>query len=208
MYFPADFKKYPVYEDIAQLSSLSWGCSWYIMATCLGYSSGITGSIYGFWYLTFSLYILWFWIFMWPIEKKLWFCSWHILTALSKYCSIFLEFCLVGMLPASLNSFAAVWRSFHAENHLRVFQHLVWILGLKPGVGGALKPGRAVEGPSTVSKVVHFVVNNYVVFSVAICKIHFCLFSRFWLQQLWLIYQLYPTYYQDFLKARSKKTYN
>ena len=118
MYFPADFKKYPVYEDIAQLSSLSWGCSWYIMATCLGYSSGITGSIYGFWYLTFSLYILWFWIFMWPIEKKLWFCSWHILTALSKYCSIFLEFCLVGMLPASLNSFAAVWRSFHAENHL------------------------------------------------------------------------------------------
>lgn len=29
-------------------------------------------------------------------------------------------------------------------------QHLVWILGLKPGVGGALKPGRAVEGPSTV----------------------------------------------------------
>lgn len=30
-------------------------------------------------------------------------------------------------------------------------QHLVWILGLKPGVGGALKPGRAVEGPSTVS---------------------------------------------------------
>uniref|UniRef100_A0AAR2LKM8 Protein MON2 homolog n=1 Tax=Pygocentrus nattereri TaxID=42514 RepID=A0AAR2LKM8_PYGNA len=28
--------------------------------------------------------------------------------------------------------------------------HLVWILGLKPGVGGALKPGRAVEGPSTV----------------------------------------------------------
>lgn len=103
MYFPADFKKYPVYEDIAQLSSLSWGCSWYIMATCLGYSSGITGSIYSFWYLTFSLYILWFWIFMWPIEKKLWFCSWHILTALSKYCSIFLEFCLVGMLPASLN---------------------------------------------------------------------------------------------------------
>lgn len=30
-------------------------------------------------------------------------------------------------------------------------KHLVWILGLKPGVGGALKPGRAVEGPSTVS---------------------------------------------------------
>ncbi|RXN00212.1 Protein MON2-like [Acipenser ruthenus] len=28
--------------------------------------------------------------------------------------------------------------------------HLVWILGLKPGSGGALKPGRAVEGPSTV----------------------------------------------------------
>ncbi|KAJ7426113.1 Protein MON2 like protein [Willisornis vidua] len=28
--------------------------------------------------------------------------------------------------------------------------HLVWILGLKPSVGGALKPGRAVEGPSTV----------------------------------------------------------
>lgn len=36
--------------------------------------------------------------------------------------------------------------------HLLFFsQHLVWILGLKPGVGGALKPGRAVEGPSTVS---------------------------------------------------------
>lgn len=31
------------------------------------------------------------------------------------------------------------------------FKHLVWILGLKPGAGGALKPGRAVEGPSTVS---------------------------------------------------------
>ncbi|XP_016414442.1 protein MON2 homolog [Sinocyclocheilus rhinocerous] len=28
--------------------------------------------------------------------------------------------------------------------------HLVWILGLKPAVGGVLKPGRAVEGPSTV----------------------------------------------------------
>ncbi|KTF92237.1 hypothetical protein cypCar_00024958 [Cyprinus carpio] len=28
--------------------------------------------------------------------------------------------------------------------------HLVWILGLKPSVGGVLKPGRAVEGPSTV----------------------------------------------------------
>lgn len=34
------------------------------------------------------------------------------------------------------------------------FKHLVWILGLKPGVGGALKPGRAVEGPSTVSNAV------------------------------------------------------
>uniref|UniRef100_A0A8C3XJG2 Protein MON2 homolog n=1 Tax=Chelydra serpentina TaxID=8475 RepID=A0A8C3XJG2_CHESE len=34
---------------------------------------------------------------------------------------------------------------------LATLQHLVWILGLKPGVGGALKPGRAVEGPSTVS---------------------------------------------------------
>lgn len=34
------------------------------------------------------------------------------------------------------------------------FKHLVWILGLKPGMGGALKPGRAVEGPSTVSNAV------------------------------------------------------
>uniref|UniRef100_A0A673XMV2 Protein MON2 homolog n=1 Tax=Salmo trutta TaxID=8032 RepID=A0A673XMV2_SALTR len=33
---------------------------------------------------------------------------------------------------------------------LATLQHLVWILGLKPGFGGALKPGRAVEGPSTV----------------------------------------------------------
>ncbi|XP_030626917.1 protein MON2 homolog isoform X1 [Chanos chanos] len=33
---------------------------------------------------------------------------------------------------------------------LATLQHLVWILGLKPGVGGALKPGRAVEGTSTV----------------------------------------------------------
>nr|XP_040019521.1 protein MON2 homolog [Gasterosteus aculeatus aculeatus] len=33
---------------------------------------------------------------------------------------------------------------------LATLQHLVWILGLKPGMGGALKPGRAVEGPSTV----------------------------------------------------------
>ncbi|NXT16186.1 MON2 protein, partial [Prunella fulvescens] len=33
---------------------------------------------------------------------------------------------------------------------LATLQHLVWILGLKPSVGGALKPGRAVEGPSTV----------------------------------------------------------
>uniref|UniRef100_A0A4W4GX67 Protein MON2 homolog n=1 Tax=Electrophorus electricus TaxID=8005 RepID=A0A4W4GX67_ELEEL len=33
---------------------------------------------------------------------------------------------------------------------LATLQHLVWILGLKPGVGGGLKPGRAVEGPSTV----------------------------------------------------------
>ncbi|KAI9519665.1 Endocytosis and vacuole integrity protein [Dissostichus eleginoides] len=33
---------------------------------------------------------------------------------------------------------------------LATLQHLVWILGLKPGPGGALKPGRAVEGPSTV----------------------------------------------------------
>uniref|UniRef100_A0A3B3QB26 Protein MON2 homolog n=1 Tax=Paramormyrops kingsleyae TaxID=1676925 RepID=A0A3B3QB26_9TELE len=33
---------------------------------------------------------------------------------------------------------------------LATLQHLVWILGLKPGTGGALKPGRAVEGPSTV----------------------------------------------------------
>ncbi|KAG9335216.1 hypothetical protein JZ751_005571, partial [Albula glossodonta] len=32
---------------------------------------------------------------------------------------------------------------------LATLQHLVWILGLKPGSGGALKPGRAVEGPST-----------------------------------------------------------
>ncbi|KAG7271036.1 hypothetical protein CRUP_000382 [Coryphaenoides rupestris] len=33
---------------------------------------------------------------------------------------------------------------------LATLQHLVWILGLKPGLGGALKPGRAVGGPSTV----------------------------------------------------------
>uniref|UniRef100_A0A3Q2YK08 Protein MON2 homolog n=1 Tax=Hippocampus comes TaxID=109280 RepID=A0A3Q2YK08_HIPCM len=33
---------------------------------------------------------------------------------------------------------------------LATLQHLVWILGLKPSAGGALKPGRAVEGPSTV----------------------------------------------------------
>ncbi|KAI7811623.1 protein MON2 homolog isoform X1 [Triplophysa rosa] len=33
---------------------------------------------------------------------------------------------------------------------LATLQHLVWILGLKPAVGGVLKPGRAVEGPSTV----------------------------------------------------------
>ncbi|KAJ8269821.1 hypothetical protein COCON_G00124280 [Conger conger] len=33
---------------------------------------------------------------------------------------------------------------------LATLQHLVWILGLKPGAGGALKPGRATEGPSTV----------------------------------------------------------
>ncbi|KAI1905467.1 hypothetical protein AGOR_G00016500 [Albula goreensis] len=33
---------------------------------------------------------------------------------------------------------------------LATLQHLVWILGLKPGSGGALKPSRAVEGPSTV----------------------------------------------------------
>uniref|UniRef100_A0ABM5GFU8 Protein MON2 homolog n=1 Tax=Pogona vitticeps TaxID=103695 RepID=A0ABM5GFU8_9SAUR len=33
---------------------------------------------------------------------------------------------------------------------LATLQHLVWILGLKPSVGGALKPGRPVEGPSTV----------------------------------------------------------
>uniref|UniRef100_A0A8C0G6Z9 Protein MON2 homolog n=1 Tax=Chelonoidis abingdonii TaxID=106734 RepID=A0A8C0G6Z9_CHEAB len=38
---------------------------------------------------------------------------------------------------------------------LATLQHLVWILGLKPGVGGALKPGRAVEGPSTVRIIVH-----------------------------------------------------
>lgn len=41
------------------------------------------------------------------------------------------------------------WTSLHLVTILS--QHLVWILGLKPGVGGALKPGRAVEGPSTVS---------------------------------------------------------
>nr|KAF6496471.1 MON2-like protein, regulator of endosome-to-Golgi trafficking [Rousettus aegyptiacus] len=33
---------------------------------------------------------------------------------------------------------------------LATLQHLVWILGLKPSSGGALKPGRAVDGPSTV----------------------------------------------------------
>lgn len=33
---------------------------------------------------------------------------------------------------------------------LATLQHLVWILGLKPCPGGALKPGRVVEGPSTV----------------------------------------------------------
>uniref|UniRef100_A0A4W3HLZ4 Protein MON2 homolog n=1 Tax=Callorhinchus milii TaxID=7868 RepID=A0A4W3HLZ4_CALMI len=33
---------------------------------------------------------------------------------------------------------------------LATLQHVVWILGLKPASGGALKPGRAVEGPSTV----------------------------------------------------------
>ena len=59
-----------------------------------------------------------------------------------------------------------------------MFQHLVWILGLKPGVGGALKPGRAVEGPSTVSVIVRFTVNDYAVFSIAIYKTHFCLFFK------------------------------
>lgn len=97
--------------------------------------------------------------------------------------------------------------SFSAENHPFAFQHLVWILGLKPGVGGALKPGRAVEGPSTVSMIVHFIVNDYAVFSVATYKIIICLFSRFWPQQLWRIYQLYPTYFRGFLKAHSKKSY-
>nr|XP_032810106.1 protein MON2 homolog isoform X2 [Petromyzon marinus] len=33
---------------------------------------------------------------------------------------------------------------------LSTLQHLVWILGLKPAAGGALKPGRTSEGPSTV----------------------------------------------------------
>ncbi|XP_018610506.2 protein MON2 homolog isoform X2 [Scleropages formosus] len=33
---------------------------------------------------------------------------------------------------------------------LATLQHLVWILGLKPGSGGALKPGRTVEASSTV----------------------------------------------------------
>uniref|UniRef100_A0AAQ5YSR5 Protein MON2 homolog n=1 Tax=Amphiprion ocellaris TaxID=80972 RepID=A0AAQ5YSR5_AMPOC len=38
----------------------------------------------------------------------------------------------------------------HLIFNILIHIHLVWILGLKPGVGGALKPGRAVEGPSTV----------------------------------------------------------
>lgn len=54
----------------------------------------------------------------------------------------------------------------------------MWILGLKPGVGGALKPGRAVEGPSTVSMIVHFTVSDYGVFSTAIYKTHSCLFFK------------------------------
>lgn len=38
----------------------------------------------------------------------------------------------------------------------------MWILGLKPSVGGALKPGRAVEGPSTVSMIVfHLMIMQY-----------------------------------------------
>lgn len=54
----------------------------------------------------------------------------------------------------------------------------MWILGLKPSVGGALKPGRAVEGPSTVSMIVYFSVNDYIVFSIIICKTYFCLFFK------------------------------
>lgn len=46
LFFVADIKKYPVYEDVTQLSSLPWSCSWYIVATCPGYPSGITGNIF------------------------------------------------------------------------------------------------------------------------------------------------------------------
>lgn len=57
--------------------------------------------------------------------------------------------------PATLDVCSAVdadcSSSFSSPLQLLLLQHLVWILGLKPGVGGALKPGRAAEGPSTVS---------------------------------------------------------
>lgn len=104
--------------------------------------------------------------------------------ALSKFCRISLEFCLAGRLPASSSTLLdsllrGAWKGCFSENDRFVFQHLVWILGLKPGVGGALKPGRAVEGPSTVSMImiVHFTVNDYVVFSVAVYKTFLSLFQ-------------------------------
>lgn len=74
--------------------------------------------------------------------------------ALNKYCRISLEFCLAGRLVAHLNT--VLISSLPEKWSFCIFQHLVWILGLKPSVGGALKPGRAVEGPSTVSMMVFF----------------------------------------------------
>lgn len=123
----------------------------------------------------------------------------------NKYCSISLEFCLAGRLMVSLSTMLI--SSLPEKWSFCIFQHLVWILGLKPSVGGALKPGRAVEGPSTVSMIVYFSVNDYIVFSIIICKTYFYLFSRFWLQQLWLICHLYPAWFQNFLKTHSKKPY-
>lgn len=124
--------------------------------------------------------------------------------ALNKYSSTSLEFCLAGRLVASLSTMLI--SSLPEKWSFCIFQHLVWILGLKPSVGGALKPGRAVEGPSTVSMIVFQLM--IIQYSLLWSGRHISVFySRFWLQRLWLIYHLYPAWFQSFLKTHSKKPY-
>lgn len=172
----ADFKKYPVYEDITQLSSLPWSCSWYIVATCPGYSSGIEEI-----FMPPFFAIIWVWVLMWAVEEALillmvyfvlpWVSSVEFLLN-----SVWLEDCQL----------AHVHHPFPSKRSLKKLFFWKWSFcisapcvdsGTEAWCWGCVKTWKSCRRAQHSKHDHDFTVNDYVVFSVAVCKTFLSLFQ-------------------------------